>query len=168
MFDNRCHDAIRMYECSTYHRRRTAFPNLTCSFPNPLCIGLVIRIHLKQLRMSFAHRRKHLEVKYISVRALGVRWRKRVTVMVSVRVRVWVRLIPGGPGVPTSIHAYRTPLVASLYKFYLYGVRRYPPGGPRPIAPAHGPPSSTKASISGSNTLCHKAMRGNLGLVAVP
>ncbi len=103
MFHNRCHGAIRIHECPTYHRRRTAFPNLTCSFPNPLCIGLVVRIHLKQLRMSFAHRRKHLEVKYISVRALGVRLRKRVTVRVNVRVRVWVRVLPGGPGVPTSI-----------------------------------------------------------------
>ena len=38
MFNNGCHDAIRMYKCPAYHRRRTAFPNLTCSFPNPVCI----------------------------------------------------------------------------------------------------------------------------------
>ncbi len=41
--------------------------------------------------MSFAHRRKHLEVNYISVRALGVRLRIMVTVRVRVRVRVTVR-----------------------------------------------------------------------------
>ena len=80
--------------------------------------------------MSFAHCREHLKVKYISVRALGVRVRVRVRVIVRVRVRVRVsvRLRPGGPGVPTSSHAYQTRLVASLCRFYQCGVRRYPPG----------------------------------------
>ena len=41
--------------------------------------------------MSFAHSREHLKVKYISVRALGVRERAMVTVRVRVRVRDRVR-----------------------------------------------------------------------------
>ncbi len=91
MFNNRCHDAIGMYECPAHHPRRTAFPNLTCCFPYPLCVGLIVRVHLKELRMSFAHCREHLKVKYISVRALGVRVRAMVTVTsrVMVRVKEW-------------------------------------------------------------------------------
>ena len=118
--------------------------------------------------MSFAHGREHLKVKYSGVRALGVRERAMVTVRVMVRVRDRVRGRPGGPGVPTSSHAYQTRLVANPYTFYLCVVRRYPRSWCTTIAPAHGPPSSTKASISGSKTLCHNAMSGNFGLVGVP
>ena len=75
--------------------------------------------------MSFAHGREHLKVKYIGVRALGVRERAMVTVRVMVRVRDRVRGRPGGPGVPTSSHAYQTRLVANPYTFYLCVVRRY-------------------------------------------
>ena len=78
--------------------------------------------------MSFAHGREHLKVKYIGVRALGVRERAMVTVRVMVRVRDRVRGRPGGPGVPTSSHACQTRLVASLCRFYQCGVQRYPPG----------------------------------------
>ncbi len=78
--------------------------------------------------MSLAHRRKHLKVKYISVRALGVVVRVRVIVRVGVGVMVSVKLRPGGPGAPTSSYAYQTRLVASLCRFYLCGVRRYPLG----------------------------------------
>ncbi len=82
MLNNLRHDLVRMYESPADHGRRTALPDLTCCFPNPLCVGLIVRVHLKQLRMPFRHRRKHLEVKYISVRALGVR------VWVEARLRV--------------------------------------------------------------------------------
>jgi hypothetical protein len=46
MLNNLSHDSVGMYESPADHGRRTALPYLTCCFPNPFSVGLIVRVHL--------------------------------------------------------------------------------------------------------------------------